>query len=150
MRKVHVGLGVAVVLTASGAAVAAAAPGSGTRGASFGSSICQETTFTAPGGYYSAGSFYSDANASATVHVNWCYSTGTITSHQVTFQTTISPSQGHLTQTTSLNASRSKLTVNVSGAFATGVINDTGIIDLAGTVDGSGATKFANDSAAGG
>jgi len=134
----------------SSAAVAAAAPVNGTERASSGSGICQKTTFTAPGGYYSAGSFYSVANAKATVQVAWCYSNGVVTSHHVSFQTTIGSSQGQVTKRASLNSTKSTLNVEVTGTFSTGILNDVGIIDLVGTVNGTGDTSFANAASAGG
>ena len=150
MRKVYAGLGAALIIVLSGAVAAVAAPGAETERATSGAGICQKTTFEAPGGYFSMGSFYSDSGATATIDVDWCYSGGRITSHHVSFKTTITPSQGLLTKTVSLDPGKSKLSVAISGTFATGILNNTGVITIAGSVDGSGASNFANLSSAGG
>jgi hypothetical protein len=73
-----------------------------------------------------------------------------ITSDDVSFKTTISPSQGTLTKTVSLLPSKSKLRVGISGDFTTGIINNIGTITLAGSVDANGAANFANLSSSGG
>jgi hypothetical protein len=150
MRKAYAGLGAVLVIVSSGAVAGAATPRIGTGRDSSNAGICQKTAFEAPGGYFSAGNFYSDATATATITVHWCYLGGSITSHHVSFETSITPSQGQLTNSVSLNSSRTTLTIQDSGTFATGIVNNTGVITLSGTVDANGNSDFVNASSAGG
>lgn len=52
-------------------------------------SLCKKASYTADGGYESAGHFYWEPGDDVTLITNWCYSRGVITSHSVSYTTTI-------------------------------------------------------------
>ena len=112
---------------------------------------CKKASFTAAGGYYSSGHFYTEPSDTYTVHTKWCYAGNVIISYKVTFRTTIPSSQNpRVSKTVSLNSAASVLTIGLSGDFNSGVINNVGFIGIAGEVTSVGGHNFTNTSGAGG
>jgi hypothetical protein len=86
-----------------------------------------------------------------TLTTNWCYSNGVITSHSVSYTTTIPSSLGSRISTTeSLIKRGAVLDVQLYGAYNSNVINNTGVIGIVGHVTGHGHHHFVNASGAGG
>jgi len=121
--------------------VSAAAPA--TSGGS--GSVCRHTAFTGDGGYYSAGNFYWEPSDTVTLTVQWCSSGGLITSRDVTYTTTIpSTLDPRLTESDQRTRGGEVLRVIVSGSYASGVLNNSGFILLAGHVAANGHRHFAD------
>lgn len=112
---------------------------------------CKKVSFTAAGGYYSSGHFYTEPSDTYTVHTKWCYAGDVITSYQVTFRTTIPSSLNpRISKSVTLNSAASVLTIGLNGDFDSGVLNNVSVIGIAGDVNSVGGHDFTNTSGAGG
>jgi hypothetical protein len=152
MKRLWVCLGIVGCLIGSSAPVASAgAParaGSPARGFPSG---CKTTSYTADGGYFSQGHFYWEPGDTVTLTTNWCYSNGLITSHSVSYSTTVPNSLDPLISTTSsLVRGGAVLDVQANGTYASGVINNVGLISIVGSVTRRGTHHFADASGSGG
>jgi hypothetical protein len=106
---------------------------------------CQKVSFTGDGGYYSAGHFYPEPAEQVTVVTDWCFSHGAITSHQVTTTTSISKAQHlYLSKAAQLSDGGRVLNISINGNFSSNVLNNGGIIAIAGSVTSSGHHQFAD------
>jgi hypothetical protein len=112
---------------------------------------CKRVSYTADGGYFSQGRFYREPSDEVTLLTRWCYSNGLVRSHSVRYSTTIANS---LNPRISTNESPSKggavLDVQVNGTYDSNVINNVGVISIAGDVTGHGHHHFVDASGAGG
>ena len=112
---------------------------------------CRKATFTADGGYYSMGQFYSEPGDDLTVVTRWCYSHNRITRQSVKYTTTI---PGNLMPQISTHDyfadNKSVLNVLVVGTYNSNVVNNTGDIGVSGRVTATGRHHFVNASGAGG
>jgi hypothetical protein len=136
--------------SSASAASASALIGAGSSSTSFPSG-CKRVTYTADGGYFSQGHFYWEPSDTVTLTTKWCYSNGLVTSHSVSYSSTI-PNRlnPQVSMTESLVKGGAVLDVQMNGTYDSGVINNAGFITIIGTVTRRGSHHFANASGAGG
>jgi hypothetical protein len=107
---------------------------------------CKTASYTGDGGYYSAGNFYAQPNDTVTLTTGWCYGRGIITSHSVTYSTTIPDDLNpRLSLQENLVKNGAVLEVSISGNYESGVLNNTGVISIVGHVNNRGHHHFVND-----
>lgn len=112
---------------------------------------CRKATFTANGGYYSAGNFYWEPGDTVTVLTSWCYAGGKVTSSSIRHTTTIGASaELRLTVQTTSTPNGSSVTIFLSGDYLSGVLNDIGFIGIEGDVGAYGHHHFVNVANSGG
>ena len=152
MRRRWVCLGVVGCLIWSGASAAAAGtPGGATSSSKIFPSGCKRAAYTADGGYFSMGHFYWEPTDTATLVTRWCYSNGAITSHSVTYSTTIPGGlKPRISTSDSLVQGGAILDVQLNGDYDSGVLNNVGFIGIAGDVTRRGNHHFVNASGSGG
>jgi hypothetical protein len=152
MKRSLAGIWAVALVMASGGGVASATTPPGIHAAKSGGAVsCRQTSFTATGGYYSAGHFYTLSNDTVTIHVGWCYAGDAISSYRVTRTTTISPNaQLRLSRSVHLNSAASVLNVDIGGDFLSGVVNNIGFVGIVGDVTGRGGQSFTDVSGSGG
>jgi hypothetical protein len=145
-------LGVIACLAWSGTAAASASVLKG-RGPSSTDkpSDCQKVSFTADGGYESAGTFYWEPEDDVSLTTHWCYARGVVASHSVSYTTTIPESLNPQIRTNeSLIKKGSVLDVQLYAGYNSNVINNSGYVVIVGHVTAHGHHHFVNDSGAGG
>jgi len=114
-------------------------------------SSCKRVAFTADGGYFSAAHFYWEPGYDVTLITHWCYYNGVITSHSVSYTTTIPSNLGlRLGKCVSLIKGGAVLDIVMTGTYNSNVINNTGDITISGHVTGHGHHHFVNASGASG
>jgi hypothetical protein len=114
-------------------------------------SLCKKASYTADGGYESAGHFYWEPGDDVTLITNWCYSRGVITSHSVSYTTTIPESLSPQIRTNeSLIKGGAVLDVQLYTAYNSNVANNSGYVTIVGHVTARGHHHFVNNSGAGG
>jgi hypothetical protein len=152
MRRLWICVGVIACLiwSATGSAFASSAD-HGRSSAASSPRGCKTVTYTGDGGYYSQGGFYWEPGDTVTLTTHWCYARGVITSHRVTYSTSIgSALNPRFTVSAYPGNSGWVLNVTASGDYDTGILNNVGQIDLVGRVTAKGSHHFANESGAGG
>ncbi len=108
---------------------------------------CKTVVYTGDGGYYSVGEFYWEPGDTVTVTTHWCYAGGVITSHHVTYSTSIgSALNPRFTESANLGKGGAVLNMMVSGDYSTGIINNVGDIYLYGDVTAKGKHYFVDQS----
>jgi hypothetical protein len=108
-------------------------------------------SYTGDGGFYDNGNFNWQPNDTVTLTTHWCYADGVITSHKVTYTTTIpSNLSPRLTLGSGLYPRGAVLGVSIGGDYAAGVINNVGFILIVGHVNSLGHHHFVNEPEAGG
>jgi hypothetical protein len=113
-------------------------------------SACKKVSYTADGGYYSAGHFYWEPGDDATLVVKWCFAHDAITSYSVTFTTNIPSSlEPRISKYDSLKSAR-VLKAGLYGTYESGVLNNVGAIGIGGHVTAQGGSRFSDTSGAGG
>ncbi len=112
---------------------------------------CETTSYTAIGGYYSQGNFYQQDHDTLTIKAQWCYANNLITSHHISYTTTI-PANDYprLIRTIHLNKAKTSLGVGVNGDYDSGVLNNVGFIGATGTITSLGTYSFSTTSGNGG
>jgi hypothetical protein len=112
---------------------------------------CKTVSFTGDGGFYDNANFYWQPSDTVTLTTHWCYANDVITSHSVTYTTTIPNS---LSPRLSLGSMLYKLGrvlgVSIGGDYTAGVTNNVGFILIVGDVNASGHHHFVNEPNAGG
>jgi hypothetical protein len=109
------------------------------------SSRCKRVSFTGDGGYYSAAHFYPEPAEQVTVVTDWCFSHGSITSHQVNTTTSIPKAQHlYLHKSAQLSHGGQILNISINGNFSSNVLSHGGIISIEGSVTSSGHHQFAD------
>jgi hypothetical protein len=112
---------------------------------------CKKATFTADGGYYSAGNFYWEPEDTVTVIAAWCYASGRVTSFSPRHTTTIGASAKlRLTVQTTPAPNGSSVTIFLSGDYLSGILNNIGFIGIEGDVGAYGHHHFVNVANSGG
>lgn len=128
------------VLSSVATSAGAAAPP-----ASTGGTVCRHTAYTGDGGYFSAGTFFWEPSDTVTLKVQWCSSGTLIRSKRVTYTSAIpSTLDPRFIESDTLARGGKLLKVTVSGSFDSGVINNSGFIELAGHVAANGNRHFAD------
>lgn len=112
---------------------------------------CKKVSYTGDGGYYDQGNFYWQPNDTVTLTTHWCYADGVISSHKVTYTTTIPSSLNpQLSLGSSLVKQGAALDVSIGGDYDAGVMNNVGFILIVGHVNWRGHSHFLNEPNAGG
>jgi hypothetical protein len=142
---------VGCLIWSSASAAAAGTLGGATPSSKIFPSGCKRAAYTADGGYFSMGNFYWEPTDTATLVTKWCYSNGVITSHSLTYSTTIPSSlKPRISTSQSLVQGGAILDVQLDGDYDSGVLDNVGFISIAGDVTRRGHRHFVNASGAGG
>jgi hypothetical protein len=108
-------------------------------------------SYTGDGGYYDQANFFWQPGDTVTVTTHRCYGGGVITSHHVTYTTTIPNSlDPRLSLSSKLFKLGAVLEVSIGGDYAAGALNNVGFILIVGHVNSLGHHNFVNEPRAGG
>ena len=112
---------------------------------------CRKVSYTADGGYYSAGNFYWEPGDDVTLTTHWCFGGGLVTSYAVTYTTTIPAGlDPRFLTNESVVDGGAAVDVELNGDYDTGVLNNVGFVGIAGLVRQNGHHRFADTSDSGG
>jgi hypothetical protein len=112
---------------------------------------CKTVSFTGDGGYWDNANFNWQPEDTVTVTTHWCYAGGVITSHTVSYTTTIPSSlDPRLTLGSKLYKLGRVLEVAIGGDYTAGIFNNVGQIYIVGYVNSLGHHHFVNEPNAGG